>query len=220
MNTPVPRNTENVLIGPPGLSGELVLMDNAVGVIVFVDGRAGGRYKLRNDFVARVLRSYGLGTLLVNLLTDQELRDRRKLFDKNLRVMRLMDVARWLGLRQDTADVPVGLYGEGSGAAIALMVAARLPERINAVVAVGAGRAELPVECLPQVRSATLLVAGAAEPDALELNQLALQKLSGPKKLEVVAGATQLFEEPGSLDLAASLAGHWFESRFNRQPAA
>lgn len=212
----VPRIVESVAIGPMKLPGELALMENTLGLVVIVHGSASGRHTLRNEFVARVLRSYGLGTLLFDLLTQQEAGDDRKFFEIDLLCIRVTLALNYLGDRHDLAGLPLGLFGAGTGAAAALLAGACHPNRVNAIVSCG-GRPDLIGKSLGQVRAATLLLAGGEDPEVLELNRAAMQVMTCPKRLEVVAGATHSFEEPGTLDLAASLAGHWFENRFSQR---
>ncbi len=192
------------------LPGVLKLTDKPVGVVVFAHGSGSSRHSPRNQFVAQVLRSYGLATLLLDLLTAQEAQDRQKVFDIPLLGHRVIEAVKWLQAHDDLSHLPIGLFGASTGAAAALMAAAQRPGAIAAVVSRG-GRPDLVLPDLAKVRAPTLLIVGGEDPEVLTLNRLALAALSCPKKLEVVPGATHLFEEPGTLDVAASLAGHWFE---------
>jgi putative phosphoribosyl transferase len=192
------------------LPGELKLTENPIGMVVFSHGSDSSRHSPRNQFVAQVLRSYGLGTLLLDLLTAQEAQDRKNVFDIPFLGRRVIEAVKWLKARDGLEQLPIGLFGASTGAAAALMAAAQLPAPIAAVVSRG-GRPDLARPYLAKVRAPTLLIVGSEDPEVLALNRLALEALACPKKLEVVPGATHLFEEPGTLDVAASLAGHWFE---------
>jgi putative phosphoribosyl transferase len=210
------RTADDVLIGGMELPGELILPEHPAGIVVFAHGSGSSRHSARNQFVARVLRSYGLGTLLMDLLTDQEARDRRNVFDIDLLGRRVVEALDWLGTCGGLEETPVGLFGASTGAAAALLAAARKPARVGAVVSRG-GRPDLAGRHLAHVRAPTLLIVGSEDHEVLELNQAAMRVLSGPKKLEIVPGATHLFEEPGTLDVAASLAGHWFEHHLSQK---
>lgn len=200
---------ESVLIGPRALHGELETPANTIGIVVFAEASESER-STRNLFIAQVLRSYGLGTLMFDLLTEPEALDRHHLSDIPLLGARLTEALFWLGQRSDLAEIPIGLLGIRTGAAAALLVAACEPERVDAVVARG-GRPELAAAYLNRVRAPTLLMVGGDDLEALELNRSALRAMPCTKKLEVVPGASHLFEEPGTVDVAAGLAGHWFE---------
>lgn len=210
LHQPLPQKTERVQIGTTALPGVLALPSRCVGLVVFVHGSGSSRNSPRNQFVAQVMHSYGLGTLLMDLLTEPEAMDRRKAFDIDLLGARVMQTLQWLGARKGFERLPVGLFGASTGAAAALVAAAQKPTQVNALVSRG-GRPDLADIYLASVRAPTLLIVGGQDHDVLELNRRALDALSCPKKLEIVPGATHLFEEPGALDIAASLAGHWFE---------
>lgn len=208
------RTTERVLVGTLGLPGELKLLAHTTGVVIFSHGSGSSRLSSRNQFVARTLQSYGLGTLLFDLLTDSEAQELRNVFDIGLLGSRIMETVQWLGQRSGLEAMPIGLFGTSTGAAAALMAAAHMPARIGAVVS-RSGRPDLAKIHLPHVRAPTLLIVGSKDTEVVRLNRSALHSFSCPRKLEIVSGATQLFEEPGALDEVANLAGQWFENHLS-----
>lgn len=201
--------TEPVRIGGLGLPGELALMASPMGLVVFAHGSGSSRASPRNRHVADVLHQHRLSTLLFDLLTDDEAEQRANVFDITLLSQRVIAALDWLGQRRETASCPIGLFGASTGAAAALCAAAARPAQVTAVVSRG-GRPDLASEALPRVRAATLLIVGGDDRDVLRLNRQALAALRCEKRLEVVPGATHLFEEPGALDIVAQLAGAWF----------
>lgn len=204
------ERSESVRIGAQALPGLLEMPASPIGIVVFVHDSGGARRSVRNLFFAKVLRSYGLGTLLFDLLTEQEAIERQDVFDIPFLGARLVEAISWLGSHSDLARIPVGLLGDGAGAAAALLVAAREPERVAAVVSRG-GRPDLARAYLPRVRAATLLIVGSKDPEVLEFNRSVLGALPCKNRLDIVPDATHLFEEPGTFDVVAGLAGHWFE---------
>lgn len=196
------------------LEGDLVIPEDAAGVVLFAHGSGSSRFSPRNRQVAAGLNRAGLGTLLLDLLTpEQEQADRRTgryRFDIDLLSRRLVDAIDWLE-SNPAAPRPVGLFGASTGAAAALVAAAERPGRVRAVVSRG-GRPDLADQSLPAVRSPTLLVVGGADTEVLELNRRALARLRCAKQLAVVPGATHLFEEPGALDQVTELAAGWFST--------
>jgi pimeloyl-ACP methyl ester carboxylesterase len=161
------------------------------------------------------LNKHRLATLLFDLLTDTEAADRGKVFDIELLTLRLCETLAWVGTRRDLAGLRLGLFGASTGAAAALSAAARQPERVAAVVSRG-GRPDLATGELARVKAPTLLIVGADDHEVLRLNRIALQGLQCQKRLEVVTGATHLFEEPGALAAVAALAGKWFTEHLVR----
>jgi pimeloyl-ACP methyl ester carboxylesterase len=202
---------EAVAIGVPGLPGELVLPSHPVGIVVFAHGSGSGRLSPRNAFVAHMLHEHHLATLLFDLLDADEAADRRKVFDIELLAARVAMAVAWLAARTELAALRVGLFGASTGAAAALHAAADHPARIGAVVSRG-GRPDLAGERLARVEAPTLLIVGGLDTDVLQLNRAAMRAMSCRKRLEIVPGASHLFEEPGTLDAAAHLAGAWFET--------
>jgi putative phosphoribosyl transferase len=155
------------------------------------------------------MQAADLGTLLIDLLEEDEAQDRRKVFDIELLAERLGAAADWLGSDSETRGIRIGYFGASTGAAAALVAAARQPERIDAVVSRG-GRPDLAWNSLLDVAAATLLIVGGLDDYVLELNREALARLTCPKELVVIPGATHLFSEPGALENVASLARQWF----------
>jgi putative phosphoribosyl transferase len=195
------------------LAGDLVLPPDARAVVVFAHGSGSGRFSPRNRAVASVLNQAGLATLLLDLLTAGEeavdLRTRHLRFDVALLGRRVIATIDWLASNETTKELPVGCFGASTGAAAALIAAADRPERVGAVVSRG-GRPDLAGEALGRVTAPTLLIVGGNDPEVLRLNQQALAALAGEVRLEIVPGATHLFEEPGALARVAILARDWF----------
>lgn len=204
------ERSESVLIGAQALPGLLEMPASPIGIVVFAHDSGSSRHSTRNLFFAKVLRSYRLGTLLFDLLTEQEAIERQDVFDVPFLGARLAEATFWLASRSELAGIPIGMFGAGTGAAAALLVAAREPERVGAVVSRG-GRPDLARAYLPRVHASTLLIVGGKDPEVLESNRSALGILPCRKRLDIVPDATHLFEEPGALDVVAGLAGHWFE---------
>jgi putative phosphoribosyl transferase len=172
-------------------------------MVLFAHGSGSGRFSPRNNYVAAALRSAGLVTLLFDLLTDEEAADRRNVFDIELLAERLALATVWVRQQEDTRSLPIGYFGAGTGAA------ARAPEQIGAIVSRG-GRPDMAGRVLGQVRAPTLLTVGGQDLGVLELNEQAFAQLQCEKSLEIVPGATHLFEEPGALDQVIDLARDWF----------
>ena len=192
------------------LEGMLELPAKAAGLVLFAHGSGSSRHSPRNNFVARVLRESGLGTLLMDLLTPQEDRDYQARFDIDLLTRRLLQATHWVRQNPETTTLPIGYFGASTGAAAALRAAAAMGDEARAVVSRG-GRPDLAGQHdLAKVRSPTLLLVGGLDTDVLELNQAAYALLSCPKKLSVVPGATHLFEEADTLAQVASQAAAWF----------
>lgn len=194
--------------------GFLDVPKHAIGLVVFAHGSGSGRHSPRNQFVAKVLNSRRLATLLFDLLTkDEESLDewtRQIRFDIPLLADRLAGVTRWLA-EGELAGFPLGYFGASTGAAAALVAAARLPRRVAAIVSRG-GRPDLAADALRAVKAPTLLLVGGCDYGVIELNQQALKALGCPEKeLRIISGATHLFEEAGALEQVADQAAEWFE---------
>jgi dienelactone hydrolase len=195
--------------GSVSLGATLAVPHDARRIVVFAHGSGSSRFSPRNNFVAEVLRVHGSGVLLMDLLTSMEDESQKKRFDIGLLAQRLLSACHWLKDQESLRDLTIGLFGASTGSAAALKVAAMLGKEIGAVVSRG-GRPDLADEDLPKVVSPTLLIVGGKDPAVLELNEKAFQKLQSVKKLEIVEGATHLFEEPDALEQVAYLANAWF----------
>ncbi len=198
------------------LEGTLVVPESATGAVVFAHGSGSSRNSPRNRYVAGALQRAGMTTLLVDLLTakeeDTDSRTAHLRFNTDLLSNRLIGVIHWLLVDPRTRGVPVGAFGASTGAAAAIMAAAREPDRVSAVVSRG-GRPDLAGIELARVRAPTLLIVGGDDVEVLALNRDALRALhlSSESRLEIVAGAGHLFEEAGTLERASELAASWFE---------
>jgi putative phosphoribosyl transferase len=212
-------NTENrsVQILSMGvlLEGTISIPDDPTGLVVFVHGSGSSRFSPRNQYVAQLLQDGGLATLLFDLLTVNEetidLRTRYLRFNIDLLASRTAGVLEWLDLQPFAYDLKRGLFGASTGAAAALIAAAELPEKVDAIVSRG-GRPDLADGALSQVEAPTLLIVGSDDQASLDLNQQALAEMQPgiDKELMIVHGASHLFEEPGTLESAAELARDWF----------
>ena len=199
--------------GPVELAGDLTLPPGAEAVVVFAHGSGSSRQSPRNRAVARALANAGLATLLMDLLTaDEEASDRATgalRFDVALLAERLVAAIDWLSEQPKTASHRVGLFGASTGAGAALVAASARPGRVGAIVSRG-GRPDLAGEALERVEAPTLLTVGGRDEPVIGLNRGALEALGQRARLEIVDGATHLFEEPGALEEVARLAGDWF----------
>lgn len=208
--------TVQVPAGGARLTGDLVVPRGARAVVLFAHGSGSSRHSPRNRMVAERLREAALGTLLVDLLTEEEdARDRitaEHRFDIALLGERLAAALDWLGEEETTRELPVVLFGASTGAAAALVAAARRPERVLTVVSRG-GRPDLAGDALKAVRAPVLLLVGGRDTEVLRLNEEAARALGGPHTLHVVPGATHLFEEPGALEEVADTARAWCAQR-------
>ncbi len=204
-----------VAIPPLGLPGDLTVPANPKGIVVFAHGSGSSRLSPRNAYVAEKLNAQGFATLLFDLLTPEEGADRRNVFDIPLLADRIVAATIWVTSEPDLADLPLGLFGASTGAAAALVAAAELGTRIDAVVSRG-GRPDMAMALLPHVKSPTLLIVGGRDTDVLKLNQQALAALSGPKLLKIVPDAGHLFEEPGTLDAVIDEAAIWFKTHLSQ----
>ena len=214
---PTSTDTE-VAIPADGISlpGGLTVPADCCGIVIFAHGSGSSRLSTRNIAVARSLNNRGCGTLLFDLLTPREATDRANVFDIGLLADRMAAATRWLAARPEARERPIGHFGASTGAAAALVAAARLGEAVSAVVSRG-GRPDLAGDALPRVTAPTLLLVGSLDTQVLELNRSAERSLRCPCHLEVVEGASHLFEEPGKLEAVARLAGDWFVEKFRSQ---
>ncbi|MFF0579744.1 dienelactone hydrolase family protein [Streptosporangium saharense] len=205
------------------LEADVVVPRPAEGVVLFAHGSGSSRHSPRNRYVAGELRRAGLGTVLVDLLTpleeEADARTGEFRFDVGRLAVRLAALATWLSRHEPTAGLRVGLFGASTGAAAALAAAAAKPGLVKAVVSRG-GRPDLAGEALTEVRAPTLLIVGERDEAVIDLNREALARLPGQTRLEIVPGATHLFEEPGALERVAALAGDWFLGHLPKSPPA
>ena len=203
-----------VRVGAVTLEGDLAVPEGSRGVVLFAHGSGSSRHSPRNRHVAQVLRGGGLATLLIDLLTtDEEVVDQRTghlRFDINLLARRLVAATDWLGEQSETRALRVGYFGASTGAGAALVAATERPKVVGAIVSRG-GRPDLAGAALPRVQAPTLLIVGGDDVPVIVMNREALARLTVEAKLEIVPGATHLFEEPGTLDVVARLAREWFQ---------
>ena len=202
-----------VTAGSITLEGNISSPDRATGMVVFAHGSGSSRQSPRNRFVAEQLQRRGLATLLIDLLTPEEEQidtyTRHIRFDIGLLANRLVLASNWLSRQPETETLRVGFFGASTGAAAALVAAAELPSRVWAIVSRG-GRPDLAGAALPHVTAPTLLIVGGEDTPVISLNRQAYARLDIEKRMEIVPGATHLFEEPGTLEEVARLAGDWF----------
>lgn len=196
------------------LMGVLKIPPKAKGIIIFAHGSGSSRHSPRNKFVAQELNKIGFATLLMDLLTDDEESDRGNVFDIDLLARRLIQTKHWLSEKSDTQDLPIGYFGASTGAGAALVATALEPRNIFAVVSRG-GRPDLAEDKLKQIITPTLFIVGGLDTLVLDLNRDSYNLLHCEKKLEIVPGATHLFEEPGTLEQVSRYANHWFASHIN-----
>jgi putative phosphoribosyl transferase len=193
------------------LAGDLAVPRDARGVVVFSHGSGSGRFSPRNRYVAETLQRAGFATLLVDLLTLDESQDEDRIFDIDLLASRLEACVGWLDQQEDELRrLPLGLFGASTGAGAALVTASRCPERVAAVVSRG-GRPDIAWQALPHVKAPTSLIVGECDEVVLRLNADAFERLTCPKEMVIVRGATHLFPEPGALGEVAARAADWFQ---------
>ena len=206
-----------VQLDDAALDGMLHVPDAALGLVVFAHGSGSSRFSSRNRFVARVLNDAGMATLLFDLLTadenriDEQTREYR--FDIELLARRLAGTIDWLAAQRDVARLPIGLFGASTGAAAALIAAAERPDQVAAVVSRG-GRPDLAERALARVQAPTLLIVGSLDGVVIDMNRSAAAALTCAHRVQIVRGATHLFEEPGKLEQVADLARDWFREHF------
>ena len=206
-------NELQIQAGKATLSGNMTIPDGAAALVLFAHGTGSSRHSRRNQFVARMLNDAGLATLLFDLLTQGEealdIRTREHRFNIGLLAERLVHVTRWAKQHEQTHDLRIGYFGSSTGGGAALVAAAEIPQDVGAVVSRG-GRPDLAGDALSKVQAPTLLIVGGNDEIVIELNELARDQMRCEVKLEIVPGATHLFEEPGTLEKVAKLAGDWF----------
>ncbi len=213
MKSATSESEAKISAGKAIIIGNLTVPPNAKGVVLFAHGSGSGRFSPRNTMVAREINKAGIATLLIDLLTEQEEAEDeftgKFRFDIDLLASRLIFATDWLTKNPNTTSMAIGYFGASTGAAAALIAAAKKPEQIKAVVSRG-GRPDLSAENLSRVKAPTLLIVGGDDIEVLQLNLEALEQLRSEKKLTIVPGATHLFEEPGKLEQVAKLAIDWF----------
>jgi putative phosphoribosyl transferase len=210
---PIEEGYVRIAAGGVTLYGNLLIPDQAQGLVIFAHGSGSSRHSSRNQLVAQRLRGSKLGTLLFDLLTEAEeaedLISGNKRFDIGLLSRRLVAVTDWLRANNATRHMALGYFGASTGAAAALVAAAERADQVSAVVSRG-GRPDLAEPFLQKVRSPVLLIVGGEDHVVIEMNRKALARINSEKKMIIVPGATHLFEEPGALDQVARLAADWF----------
>jgi dienelactone hydrolase len=203
----------NIPVGKAVINGNLNVPHGAKGIVLFAHGSGSSRFSPRNTHVAREINQAGIATLLIDLLTEQEEAIDESTgeyrFNIDLLAQRLVHATEWVKKNPDTKSLAIGYFGASTGAAAALIAAAKIPEQVKAVVSRG-GRPDLAGEHLPKVKAPTLLIVGGDDTEVLELNRQASQQMTAEKKTVVVPGATHLFEEPGKMEEVARLAIGWF----------
>ncbi|HXK27084.1 MAG TPA: dienelactone hydrolase family protein [Candidatus Binatia bacterium] len=224
MNSPATQKTEfsepaKIPVNGVELEGALVVPPAARGIVLFAHGSGSSRHSPRNNFVAETLRAAGIGTLLMDLLTQKEDAIYQTRFDIDLLTWRLERATQWLMEEPQAQSLDIGYFGASTGAAAALNAAATLGPSIGAVVSRG-GRPDLALAALGSVQAPTLLIVGALDDVVIELNRKAYERLKAEKQLAIVPGATHLFEEPGTLQEVARLAAAWFRRHLGAQRAA
>lgn len=212
---PVEEHLVRIDIDRVRLEGNLEVPRGAQGIVLFAHGSGSSRHSPRNRYVAHALREGGLATLLIDLLTSEEeaidLQTAHLRFDIPRLAQRLIRTTDWLTECPETHHLNIGYFGASTGSGAALMAAAERPQAVRAVVSRG-GRPDLAGEALSRVQAPTLLIVGGEDFPVIEMNRSAMTQLRGKKHLEIVPGATHLFEEPGALEEVARLAREWFES--------
>jgi dienelactone hydrolase len=202
------------------LHGNLNIPENASALVLFAHGSGSSRHSPRNQFVSRTLNEAGLATLLFDLLTPEEeaidMQTREHRFNIELLAMRLGHSTKWAKQQEQTSNLGLGYFGSSTGGAAALMAAMDAPQNVDAVVSRG-GRPDLAGEALPKVKAPTLLIVGGNDDVVIELNEQARDRMHCEVKLEIIPGATHLFEEPGALEKVAQLASQWFSRHLTRK---
>lgn len=209
-------HTRTLTLPAVGTEGILSLPDRARGIVLFAHGSGSGRFSPRNTYVASALGKAGLATFLFDLLTDAEAADRAKVFDIPLLARRLLLASEVVRQDSETRHLPVGYFGASTGAGAALVAAAQARFPVGAVVSRG-GRPDLAGNALAQVRAPTLLIIGGLDREVIALNRSAFVVLDCDKELQIVPGATHLFEEAGTLDQVIDLARRWFLRHLARE---
>jgi dienelactone hydrolase len=209
MATEIFNDTILIPAGKVQLPGDLIIPENAIGLVIFSHGSGSSRLSTRNRAVAQYLQGQGLATLLFDLLTPAEDQDYQKRFEIPLLTERLVSVTDWVFHNKRTSSFNVGYFGASTGAASALGAAAVLENKVKAVVSRG-GRPDMAIPVLPKVTAPVLLLVGSNDVPVIDLNQQAYDHISGKKEMKLIPGATHLFEERGTLEQVSELAAEWF----------
>jgi fermentation-respiration switch protein FrsA (DUF1100 family) len=207
------RRPVTIAIPQGSLVGDLIVPEDPLGIVVFAHGSGSSAASPRNKYVAERLAAHGLASLLFDLLTMNEAENPLNVFDIPLLSRRLVVGSDWVGTQRPIAQLPIGYFGASTGAAAALIASTTSPCPIAAVVSRG-GRPDLAGSALDKVTSPTLFLVGSNDTEVLRLNRLALSRIPGIKKLEIVPGATHLFSEPGALETVAQRGADWFAHYF------
>jgi dienelactone hydrolase len=192
------------------LKGDLIVPENATGIVIFSHGSGSSRFSSRNKMVAELIQQHHIGTFLFDLLTEEEDEINENRFNIDLLSERLIATTQWLMEQESTKELPLGYFGASTGAASALRAAAHFKQKIKAVVSRG-GRPDLAISDLPQVTAPTLLIVGSLDTPVISMNKMAYDTLEAPKEMKIVQAATHLFEEPGKLQEVADLAIDWYK---------
>lgn len=203
----------DIRLSSVSLKGDLIVPENAIGIVVFSHGSGSSRFSPRNKMVAELMQEQNIGTLLFDLLTEEEDRIYENRFNIDLLASRLIETTEWLWKHKETKNLPIGYFGASTGAASALKAAAFFGEMIKAVVSRG-GRPDLVITELPLVTAPTLLIVGSLDVPVIGMNKMAYDKLESVKEMKIVPAATHLFEETGKLQEVADLAITWYKRYF------
>lgn len=211
------KRSVEIPINDNTLFGELSLPEDAIGLVVFAHGSGSSRFSPRNQAVADVINSRSCGTLLIDLLTQEEegrdMRTREHRFDIEMLSERLTEVVDWVHRQSWGSGLKLGYFGSSTGGGAALMASAKRPDNIHAVVSRG-GRPDLAKDYLPQVKAPTLLIVGQRDPQVIQLNETAKAAMTASCELQIIPNATHLFEESGALEAVAHQAADWFVKQF------
>ena len=212
----IKNETINIELSTVTLKGDLILPENAIGLVIFSHGSGSGRLSPRNKYVAKLIQHEKIATLLFDLLTEEEDKIYETRFDIDLLTSRLIEVTHWLTTQKNTMNLPLAYFGASTGAASALRAAAHFGNMIKAVVSRG-GRPDLAFHVLQKVTAPTLFIVGGLDITVIHLNKQAYKELKAKKELKIIQGATHLFEEPGKLLEAAEAAIEWFKKNLSKQ---
>ena len=204
-----------IKINKKTIKGNLNVPENSKAIVLFAHGSGSSRFSPRNQYVAGILNKAGLATLLMDLLTkEEEIIDEQTgelRFDIEFLANRLIDATKWLKKNTETKNLVIGYFGSSTGAGAALIAAAKYPNYIKTIVSRG-GRPDLAMPYLKKVKASVLLIVGGDDVEVIKMNERALKELNTEKKIEIISGATHLFEEPNKLEEVAKLATDWFKN--------